>query len=342
MKNKESKNRIFYLDELRAIAILAVIFCHAGNLYPYILDNLKVATPFFVSNLGRIGVPIFLMLSGALLLNREYELTDFFKRRYSRILIPFFFWVIVTVILKISVFQNKPDEIISWCLGKGLLWYIWELFGLYLFVPVLNEFIKKYKMQGVKYFLIIWIIYLIITNFKIDIFPNLNLQYFGGFIGYMVLGYYLVHNEFKIKPKYMIIIGFLLFLSCYIINCKLSLMTGGTIKYMVITMILQGTGVFITIKYIAKCCETNPQSFISKIHNRIEHSWIGKAIVSISICSYGMYFLHYIIYRFWDLLINPQSLKLLPILFIITSILSWIIILALSKIPYIDKISGAK
>ena len=41
---KKVKKRIFYIDELRAIAILAVILCHSTTFYkPYVYDNIKSA-----------------------------------------------------------------------------------------------------------------------------------------------------------------------------------------------------------------------------------------------------------------------------------------------------------
>lgn len=33
------KKRIFYLDELRMIAILAVILCHIDSMYPYVTTS---------------------------------------------------------------------------------------------------------------------------------------------------------------------------------------------------------------------------------------------------------------------------------------------------------------
>lgn len=335
------KKRIFYLDELRAIAIFAVILCHVANLFPYLTDSLKVAIPFFCSDLGRIGVPIFLMLSGALLLNREYELGSFFKRRFSRILIPFVFWVIVIDILKFFVFGDNITQIWDWSRGVGLTWYIYELIGLYLFIPVLNTFINKYNMKGVKYFLVLWIITLLLSAFNIKYFSHLKLQQFAGLMGYMVLGYYLVNIEFKINDKVMILLGSVMFIVFYIINCHLSLITADTTEYLAITMILQSVGVFLIFKHISSYSQKNSNSIITKVHNYIENGRIGKALVSISICSYGMYFVHYILCQTWKLF-HPHSLKLIPVLLVVTIILSWIITLILSRIPYLENISGVK
>lgn len=302
-----NKKRIFYLDELRAIAIFAVILCHVANIYPYLTDSLKAAIPYFCSDLGRIGVPIFLMLSGALLLNREYEIGLFLKKRFSRILVPFIFWVIVIVLLKFFVFGNSVMEIWDWTRGIGLTWYIWELIGLYLSIPIINVFISKYDMKGVKYFLIIWVISLIFSTFKITYFTHLSFNFFAGLMGYMVLGYYLKNIEFKINDKTMILLGFVMFIVCYLINCNQSLIIKDTIDYLTFTMILQSVGVFIIFKHIFSYSQKNSNSGIGKVHNFIENSLIGKAIVSISVCSYGMYFIHYILCRIWNMF-HPHSL----------------------------------
>ena len=65
----------------------------------------------------------------------------------------------------------------------------------------------------------------------------------------------------------------------------------------------------------------------------------GKMIVSISVCSYGMFLGHYIILQCIEPL-NIHSLKLLPVILVIVVFLSWIITYAFSKIPYLKRICG--
>lgn len=66
---------------------------------------------------------------------------------------------------------------------------------------------------------------------------------------------------------------------------------------------------------------------------------IGKIILSISICSYGMYFLNSLLIKFYKLL-DIHSLKMLPVLFIGIVFLSWIIVFLLDKIPFLKKFAG--
>ena len=92
---KTKKERIFYYDFLRAFAIIAVLICHVDFFFGSLNTPIKVIGQMTFHDIGRIGVPIFLMISGALLLNRKYELGDFLKRRFARIIYPFIFWIIL-------------------------------------------------------------------------------------------------------------------------------------------------------------------------------------------------------------------------------------------------------
>lgn len=149
--NFRNEGRIFYLDQLRSLAIIGVIAIHVAMIYLKVLDidsfSWLFSDVFFT--LGRFAVPIFLMLSGVLLLNRDYSLPEFFKKRYPRILIPFVFWGIIYVLFvlffqnKISLFTSLPSGlyfIAKMFLGVGgylgHVWYVWLILSLYLFVPI--------------------------------------------------------------------------------------------------------------------------------------------------------------------------------------------------------------
>ena len=79
MMNK--KERIFYYDFLRAFAIIAVLLCHMDIFYGPLNTPLQVIAKYVLHDIGRMGVPIFLMISGALLLNKDYDLSVFLKKK---------------------------------------------------------------------------------------------------------------------------------------------------------------------------------------------------------------------------------------------------------------------
>jgi len=177
------KDRIFYYDFLRAFAIIAVIICHVDFYFgPVALPTEEILRTTF-HDIGRIGVPIFLMISGALLLNRDYpSLGDFLKRRFARIIYPFIFWMILITLT--NFYFHKPYSYM-WNVFIGnpsIMWYFWTLIGIYLAIPLINIFIKEYCEKGCEYFLSIWFIFLILNTFNLyPLFPYFKLDYFAGF-----------------------------------------------------------------------------------------------------------------------------------------------------------------
>ena len=68
--------RIFYFDAIRTIAILCVVLLHVtghlGEIMNYNVSTIYSLSGFyelFANNFFRIGIALFLMLSGALILN---------------------------------------------------------------------------------------------------------------------------------------------------------------------------------------------------------------------------------------------------------------------------------
>ena len=69
------------------------------------------------------------------------------------------------------------------------------MMGIYLFLPIINSFIKEYGIKGAEYFLIIWFLTIIMNSLGYYPFYELELSYFFGYIGYVVLGYYLFNKN---------------------------------------------------------------------------------------------------------------------------------------------------
>lgn len=72
-----------WIDAVRCLAILCVILCHATE-FIYIPNSLSargladfsltsVVFAFFMHDVGRLGVPMFLFITGYLLLTRDYD-----------------------------------------------------------------------------------------------------------------------------------------------------------------------------------------------------------------------------------------------------------------------------
>src|SRR5256885_496912 len=93
-----------WMDALRVLACLAVIVLHVSA--SVVIDFPDVRSLHWtVGNIGNAFthwcVPVFVMLSGALLLSpaKQLPVTVFYRKRASRILIPLAFWSVVYTLL---------------------------------------------------------------------------------------------------------------------------------------------------------------------------------------------------------------------------------------------------
>ena len=97
------------------------------------------------------------------------------------------------------------------------LWYMYMLIGLYLIIPIIGSWLNQATKKDIQYFLAFWIVTLLIPYIKM-IAPTLGyagnydqmeiwgvcnwnefgtFYYFSGFLGYIVLAYYLVNYPFQ-------------------------------------------------------------------------------------------------------------------------------------------------
>ena len=333
-----STKRIFYYDFLRALAIILVILCHVDGYVGYTFTSLKHAIPGLLTTTTLPAVPLFVMLTGALLLNKSYSLSGFFKKRFKRIFYPFIFWIAITNLIGFFYFHWNVEEIVNIIFGIiSPTWYIWTLIGIYLFIPVLNSFLKEYELKGFEFFLIFWLVTIFLRTADISLLKSLNIQNFSGYVGFAVLGYYLDNKQFNISDKKMFYIGIAtLVLSTIfrmiVFKYELRLYDDTNLLF---TTIIQSVGYFLTIKYLDRISIGTNNTY-----SRIKKNFIGKVILSISVCSYGMYLIHYIILEFFEFY-HIKSLKLLPVILIITVFASWLSVYLVSKIPYLKTFSGA-
>ena len=327
----KTKERIFYFDVLRAFAIIGVIICHVDHFFGSLTTPAQIITQMTFHDIGNIGVPIFLMISGALLLNREYpNLEKFLKKRFARIIYPFIFWIILILT---QLYYHGYNSKFIWNVFIGepsITWYFWILIGIYLFIPVLNSFIKDYELKGAEYFLAIWLFTMILKTFNAyPLWNYFNLDMFASFIGYPVLGYWIANKKFSLDDKKLCIIGLIIL----IISLTVTVYSGYTNismpRYENIPSIFSGIGLFLFIMCLDR---------LNKF-NKIKNIFIGKAILSLSVCSYGMYFSHTIVVKELSYH-NPGSNMLFPLIFILIVFLSWLLPYALSKIPYLKTFSG--
>ena len=222
---------------------------------------------------------------------------------------------------------------------KKYTWFVWALAGLYLFIPVINSFIKEFGLGGVKYYLVIWAVIILLTSFGLYPFNSFELSYFAGYLGYLLLGYYLVNVSIDHKKRAMIL---------SLLLCILSLFIHALFRYkqfgiITVTEYLNLFVVFESACFVlfCRCFEENSwtdlNSVFTKLFNFIKNSFLAKVILSISILSYSMYFTHIIVINFINHYTQAPNI-LIYYGFVI--IFAWLMSFVFSKIPYVGKYTG--
>lgn len=207
----ELKRRDYKYDYLRVLCCFLIVVLHFSSSY---WDCVSIHSREFYAMtiyncITRVGVPIFIMLSGCFLLRKnEEELLgrNYFKRPL-KLLFTVYLWSafyafqgpVVEFIRTGTVSQARIEKTISdFIFGHYHMWFCFLIIGYYFLLPIAKMIASNIRV--LRLFLMLWII----ISFVIPcVFSWLNLpsvlNYFGiyetnmvkGFWGYFLLGYYL-------------------------------------------------------------------------------------------------------------------------------------------------------
>ena len=162
MARRIQKKRDASLDFLRVIAALAVVWLHvSGDVVGTNPDihQLYWWTGNIVNSLTRWCVPVFVMISGSLLLNKpsDKDPSAFYRSSLPRILIPLAFWTLFYFLLREwagdqpSIFRIAGDVL------RGApffhLWFLYMIAGLYLATPFLRQIVVASSPATLGFFI---------------------------------------------------------------------------------------------------------------------------------------------------------------------------------------------
>lgn len=351
------KERVIYFDFLRIFAAFAVVVLHtsAQNFYKVNVFSLKWSFFNIGDSVVRWGVPIFVMISGALFLGQEtIDIKSLYAKNIKHLFVSFVVWSLICVI--VEKIQNptmtKGEMVQQFIKGHFHLWFLWMLIGIYMMLPLLNEIVKNTTF--VKYFLLLALVFasilptirqlyesfrpfisderiLTVINALFKNVTVMNVCMVFGYTGYFVLGYYLNNIEINLKAERIIyalaVIGFA---STILLTAYFSRKTGtadtGFYNNMRVNVLLESIGIFTFFK-----CR------ISKIN--VKHK---ERLTFLSKCSFGCYLVHTLVLqslsRYYG--INTKSLPAsisVVVIAAVVFILSYFISIILNRIPFVKK-----
>ena len=358
----ELKNEVSALpvDLVRTVAILFVILLHASiepNLNVDFMSPQGVElwwTADVYGSIARTAVPLFIMLTGALLLQPEKadeSLRVFFKKRWNRIGVPIFFWAIVFYAWDFFVKKQTftPTIIVQDALAGPYVhfWYVYLLVGLYLLTPVFRVVVAHADWKIIKYFLWVWFIgtgIVSLLTLSSDISPQAvwfkdNVFILTGAIGYFVLGAFWARLKFRSSLLY----------------AALALSVLWTIfgTFLLTSTIGESYSAFFLDASSFSTIIASAALFLilASIHNKKIETKLprfSQVLRIISLNTLPIYLFHVIILEtlqqgylgFQISVTNLNPILSIPLLTGVTLLLSLAIIVPLKKIPYVDKIIG--
>ncbi len=210
MGEKKTSGYQLYIDILRIAACFSVIMLHTSAQAWYSLP--VESGGFMIANsydaLFRFGVPVFVMISGALFLapERKVDMRKLYGHNILRLAILYIFWSCLYGLKDCMGFGLSnlgwKDIAREMILGRYHLWFLPMIVGIYVLLPVLKSWVEHASKKNIEYFLALFFLCQILCETIRAIRPSSMLDYVlnlfqpemvCSYLGYFVLGYYLVH-----------------------------------------------------------------------------------------------------------------------------------------------------
>lgn len=371
MELQKNPQHIVWLDVVRFVAMFTVVCCHCTdpfNFYPGTapnIDEIKLWGAIYGALL-RPCVPLFVMITGALLLPVRGEVSVFYKKRIPRVLWPFLIWSVIynlfpwiTGLLGIKpeiildFFPYSGEEVMRQSLSISLdyiaqipfnfsivdvhMWYIYLLIGLYLYLPVFSAWVEKASDKAKLWFLGAWAVTLLLPYYNQFVAQYLwgtcswnafgMFYYFAGFNGYLLLGHYLRNLDWKLGK--ILAIGLPMFVIGYAVTF---------FGFRYITALPEYSDemleLFFTYCSLNVVMMTIPVFMLCKKVN-FRSEGIKKALANLTLCGFGIYMIHYFFTGPSVLLVRTLGVPLgiqIPVASAMAFGVSWLIVWAVYRV----------
>ncbi|MEH6454216.1 MAG: acyltransferase family protein [Psychromonas sp.] len=343
---KQVAPSIFYIDFLRFVAAIAVIAIHVlgpfRDLYGQIPEMQWLAASG-INSVTRWAVPIFMMISGALLLSTEraFNCEHYLSKRVAKVVIPFVGWTLIYSLVggfmvngvftgawssseTVRLIENSANDPVWYH-----LWFFYDFIPLYFVIPFLIPLLKKASPEHIKLAIACIMILFLMNWLKVESFLQENLFLY---IGYLILGWYLFNRDNSGQLRNWVILGVAMLLFNFFGTWQIALEIGEYssffMGYKTLNTAIIGGMIFVVA-----------QTYAENIKGRL------RSLVSIiSKYSLGIYLLHPIIlipirdldngvYSFF-----VSNWLAIPIITLLVMAVSLICAMLLAKIPFVNRL----
>lgn len=346
------RSRNVSLDILRIIAAFSVVVLHVCARYISLnpVNSYDFAAANFYDSINRFGVPVFVMISGALFLSkaRDVDTKRLWLHNIIRILAVYLVWGFFYYFFQSAYLWNFNlwnagivRTIKGIVYGSDHLWFLPMIAGLYALIPMLRVWTSKASRQNVEYVIILFFFFNILLG-SLDLLLDSSLvtrivgmaqiKELSGYLGYFILGYYLTNFEVYKRIRFAIYASVPVDIVLnFLISEKFSLEKGayhpGIYDSFGIFTFAEVTALFMAVIYINNGKKI-PDKFAGFIKN-------------VSADTFGVYLMHvmildYVFYEGYFSYLYPSIAFVLPVSLVLF-IVSCLISAGLRRIPVIGR-----
>jgi surface polysaccharide O-acyltransferase-like enzyme len=219
---KPEPSHFYWIDLIRVVAVFQIILVHLSYVLFFkedvLSENWRAAN--FYDSFSRMGVPLFFMVSGFLLLGKNEPIIDFFRKRFVKVGIPTLFWSVAYLLWSVEAYTNgtmNPLRVILSMLKVMYLgdveihlWFLYVLIGIYLVVPILRVFVSAASRRDLTYFVAIWFLatpLIEMTNRLTGLPTAMDIPVVAGYVGYFMIGYLLADVKLDGRGRLLSALG---------------------------------------------------------------------------------------------------------------------------------------
>lgn len=351
--------RLVWIDVLRTVSIFAVILLHAAAplLLEYDTGAEQGGRTWWIGNLYdaavRWCVPVFVMVSGALLLGRsgQESVGTFLRRRMLRVALPFLAWSVLYFEWGSRFYGGEPDysEFLPTFLAEPIayhLWFLYMLLGLYLLAPMLGALFTGARRRLGVYAVTLWALWagvlpmaerlLGVETWYTPERANTPLM----LVGYFLLGYLLRDLDYSLLWRVLAPVALVASVAATAWGTfQLTSASGGEFQplfyeYYSLNVMLMSIAIFVTV---ASC---------QSLRGVPVDAWRTRFWRFVSLPAFGVYLLHVMVLDLlrrgvWGVQLDLDSfdpLLSVPLLALTVFIASLLPVLVLERIPLVRRI----
>ena len=205
--------RSYDIDLARTLSCFLVVMTHVTAYWNYKFQPVWEVVNFY-NSLSRCAVPIFIMISGILLVKKDIDPATFYKKKFPKAIAALLAWSAFYYIF----YDNNPTItgfFIKILTGQAMyhLWYLYFLLGMYLITPIISlAYFGMSDKQRLFFFITIIVLFqfnVIKSLTGLSLQSKFNMDSIVTLSWYMFVGKYVYDLKDKIRSKIVLSVMFI-------------------------------------------------------------------------------------------------------------------------------------